>query len=1516
MFFGLISSGMLHAEGKRPYEMDWANRFEDEVPPLVDFEAPFEDAWYIETTESTAAFERSNEQKIWGDFVGKLTYRCASEKPAAAPNVKILLRTPVPVSKLKNAETLDFDAISCWIYGNNWSWVPDSSTPAVSVAALFKSEDGKRYEYPLAYVNWREWFLPFLRLTPEQTACLNQPGTCFEGFSVSGGRNVEDRVLYFDNLAVRRDTLSEPAKELEFSERPKRGIVVPEQNQGVNTGAGVLPFPTRPETILPDCAGNYENYTEEKDSRFTFTCAAQDGTLECVYAPTADDSAPWDALTLSWEGANAFHPLQNGGVKQVVTPDSHQILPVLRHEFVSAKKVGNTVETQWNAVAADVSSDASTAASTAASPDASTAVSTQKEFRVPVKYTLQMLGKSLILETRSVGGTVADVAFGSLCVGDVRSAKLVPIPYYTYGYSGHDRPEAVVFQDSAEQTLFLLGSTDWYLGNGSELYAQSRLERGGAFFNGGVRYNAKTDGSRNDCFERFFLTVSPEFEEVLPTIPNPKSPWISVMGTRQWIAHGAGDRQKDCEYWYNIHRYGMTEALILDHEVEWRDGGESFTFRTRTAPGKGGDEGQKMYSDFMNRKLGFYYGPYNNFTDFAPVNEYWSVDMVSRDTKSQLMKAWPRCYAPKPTRGVEFCEKLTPINQKKFNFRCAYCDVHTAVSPWSRVDYDARVPGAGTYAATFYAYGEIMLLQKKGWNGPVYSEGPMHYLYLGVNDGSYAQDQGYNIPENPWLVDFDLLKMHSLGCGFGMGNPSMFYPGRNSFAGLTDAQKTERMDRFFAATLAFGHPGFLSVQSGIQTTWRGYFNLLALHSRYTQVPPESIRYCGPDGKLYTTSEALAADVYKRSQVVVKYTDGTVVCANGSTSEPMKTTVDGREIELVPTAYTGWSPLEESDFSEIYTYSGLQDGTRCDYAVSPDYIFLDGRDSFQKFPLACGSGAGVCRKVDENHWEIITLSDAQMGFRIPKKSVKPAAAALAHDGSKIGKAEVFQSRGYFYVKPVKDAFSYVVETVSESESGAASDSNSASEAVNDVLSCVRFRVFPGETLSIAGPGGAHSYTVPENAADGTRLWFDTEGGRIDFLVSPICRTEIESESLTEISLRLTPVLDPENTPSDVLRVRFCGKEFTPENFVVRLPLEVPTAEKTEFYRLEITDGTHTQPVVLRSRMEQNYVSSPFDIRSGKTWMQMRGQEMTEDFGTSCGIVSYSVENPCGDVSRTGFFTHPPYKNGSGRVGIDYTFDLPAELPLQFRALVGKKDGSDVGDGIYYKIALVSKDGSEQILAEEHVEKHEWKPISCDLSREKGTRVTLRLVTDCGPANNTAGDWGLWGDLELVSAEKQWNRHTEISDSEICKIEAASETRAVTLNVLHTVSKAWLCYSAKGLGGNTPDHPTSAKLNGVPLGNLIGAAGDEQNGIFSSEVRFPLPAEAIAALETENVLEILNRSGDCFSIRAFRIVVELPDGTRLSSFLSPATYTQPGGWKYSEGIKLPENAEFLVPISFER
>ena len=44
-----------------------------------------------------------------------------------------------------------------------------------------------------------------------------------------------------------------------------------------------------------------------------------------------------------------------------------------------------------------------------------------------------------------------------------------------------------------------------------------------------------------------------------------------------------------------------------------------------------------------------------------------------------------------------------------YGVKMSYTDVHTANPQWEYNDFDARVPGAGTMAATFYAYGQLLL---------------------------------------------------------------------------------------------------------------------------------------------------------------------------------------------------------------------------------------------------------------------------------------------------------------------------------------------------------------------------------------------------------------------------------------------------------------------------------------------------------------------------------------------------------------------------------------------------------------------------------------------------------------------------------------------------------------------------------------------------------------------------------------------------------------------------------------
>ena len=55
-------------------------------------------------------------------------------------------------------------------------------------------------------------------------------------------------------------------------------------------------------------------------------------------------------------------------------------------------------------------------------------------------------------------------------------------------------------------------------------------------------------------------------------------------------------------------------------------------------------------------------------------------------------------------------------------------------------------------------------------------------------------------------------------------------------------------------------------------------------------------------------------------------------------------------------------------------------------------------------------------------------------------------------------------------------------------------------------------------------------------------------------------------------------------------------------------------------------------------------------------------------------------------------------------------------------------------------------------------------------------------------------------------------------------------------------------------------------------------------------------------------------DYFKIRRFRLLLELADGSTVSSYTSTAVFTQPIGWPHAEGILVDFSKNIVVPIAF--
>ena len=575
--------------------------------------------------------------------------------------------------------------------------------------------------------------------------------------------------------------------------------------------------------------------------------------------------------------------------------------------------------------------------------------------RKNARVTFHRVGDNVVAEIVVKGGAAEEVRFGGM---EIAGAKSVSVPYYTYCEFRESsyRPE-VIATSLGDEPFFILATMDWTQSAATAPIMRRVSAPPLVESNAGTQYLPRTDGRRNDVYERFVWSFSPDFAAVLPNIPNDPSPWLEEMGGLVRRHHGAGwagSREKDTAYWRKVRRRGIRHLLVTDHEVGWRDGNESFTFRTVAAPKKGGDQAQYAYTRVMRDELGFRYGPYNNFTDFAPVNQYWSIDRVSRWPDGSLQHAWNRCYAPKPAWIVEAADETAPEIQRKFDFNTAYCDVHTCISPWDRCDFDARVPGAATFAATYYAFGELLLRQKATWKGPVNSEGDIHFMYAGLVDGNYAHDSHYGMSVNPWLVDFDLRRLHGLCANFGMGIPGQFYCWWRTMDDETDAltPARTRLDRFLTATLAFGHPGYLTEGGGYEfpaceeELLRSYYLVQGIARAYTRVAADEIRYGGAEGRLYSTSDAIQNGAYRRSQVFVRYADGTLVAANGSRTAKFTVKAFGDPMTLRP---NGWCAVS-GDGKRGSVSNG--DGTnRVEVAWSDEYVFFNGCGNAN--PSGCG-----------------------------------------------------------------------------------------------------------------------------------------------------------------------------------------------------------------------------------------------------------------------------------------------------------------------------------------------------------------------------------------------------------------------------------------------------------------------------------------------------------------------------------------------------------------------------------
>lgn len=857
-------------------------------------EKPYEMANRVEDKTPVATFEDCTKWTVETGNCRANLYRTEEEKLYRNYSGKLVFTPSKKESKiiLKLDKPVilndNWDCIDFWNYGAHWLWGEPAWQTAFRHYALIEGADGEIHELDFTQSGYPGMIHKYWHLSRIKLNEEIQLPAKFIGIQFKGYRAIpnQEQTFYLGPVYIYKEKLAE----LTFEEFPEK-----------------LPFPLRTETILPtNKTAEFQNSISQTGDFYEFKYADNSVKLNYILKP------------------------DEGLLSGIYTQYKGQEIQVNRNA-----KILFDAETQaeWLIQSQEIANDTLFINAIAKADN--------KDINFSFWYTINQKSLIIGIHEKEKAGSISQIELGETQVG--KDAKLVNVPFLIYG---ENRIPNILYSNE----LFFFKQFDWYYSDASDfIRGRNNIDEGWAKYNHGIRYIAKTDGIRNPVHEKLFINVSPDVQEVFPTVDNPKSPMRSMMAHRLWMIEGSPDHDYLKNQANELRSLGLEKVAVRYHEGIWRDGGESYTFRTETAPGGGGNEAVKKMVKYVKDK-DWLVGLYSNYTDFAPVNRNWNPDWMKRGPKGEWEVSWSRCYSPKPMIAIEQQRKLAPIIHQQFGTNHSYCDVHTAVSPIARVDYDHRVPGAGTFRRTYECYGLLLMNETRAYHGPVYSEGNYHWWYAGLVDGNYG-NANPKLDKTPVFPDFQLLKINPLEMDGG------------------NVYKDEA--EYLAYTLAYGHIGILN--GDIAERVKRYAMLQPLQNYYSMVSVKSIKYFDED-KFHNSSEAIINDLMKAPKLALEYESGLKVYVNFS-EENWK--LESTEIEYELPKF-GFLAVHEKD--EIIAFSGFSSGfnqkERVEYISAKNHIYIDSYDEEMETTNFKCKGK-VFLKKERFGWEIIPVKDFEI-----------------------------------------------------------------------------------------------------------------------------------------------------------------------------------------------------------------------------------------------------------------------------------------------------------------------------------------------------------------------------------------------------------------------------------------------------------------------------------------------------------------------------------------------------------
>lgn len=471
--------------------------------------------------------------------------------------------------------------------------------------------------------------------------------------------------------------------------------------------------------------------------------------------------------------------------------------------------------------------------------------------------------------------------------------------------------------------LFLSAVADRMISNASTSYPQAAYYSDqSAYYGYGGEYRIDTHGQRHPLRERIYLVASPVIQDTFYKPPNPYSPYRQLLEDKVIVDLWANFREYDTAL-QQLHAAGMTDLFVIFHV--WQKYGYDNGLPTSYPPGEefGGEAAFKEVLHLC-RQSGYLCAVHTNYVDFYPNAEEWAPNDVALNPDGRWINSWfnestgIQSYLLKPSRALHYAQQYEPVIHAQLNTNASFLDVHSAIHPSDKVDYDGRVTNSALQSATYDAYRQLIAYTRSVHGGPVAGEsfGNSAHLWAGYMDAleadprNRAEEGGTDVPT---IVDYKLTVLHDLFVPHGVGYLERFYLRQQS--GFTSRQ----LERYRATEIAFGNAGFLSNplrynRITLTEARQEYCFMKHIQQQYLSEQPEAIDYFYNDHFLTLTQalnvilpttemDAVQATLNEALGVVrVRYTNNLELLVNRTQARTVQYVAGDLRLTLPPNGF--------------------------------------------------------------------------------------------------------------------------------------------------------------------------------------------------------------------------------------------------------------------------------------------------------------------------------------------------------------------------------------------------------------------------------------------------------------------------------------------------------------------------------------------------------------------------------------------------------------------------------------